>query len=111
MNNKLKIATGLFSIGLLATLIYKLTEVPGVMFLSGLFLGGMVVALILVGGLILTLLTKLIFKRLPFWIVFMIFMVGYYIKLNFLAIFPELPFDQRIFAAPILSKETLMSAY
>src|SRR5690348_9040844 len=70
MNNKLKIATGLLSIGLLATLIYKLTEVPGGMFLSGLFLGGMVVALILVGGLILTWLTKLIFKRLPFWIVY-----------------------------------------
>jgi hypothetical protein len=70
MNNKLKIATGLLSLGLLATLIYKLTEVPGGMFLSGLFLGGMVVALILVSGLILTWLTKLFFKRLPFWTVY-----------------------------------------
>ena len=73
MNRNLKIATGLISLGLLATLIYKLTEVPGGMFLSGLFLGGMVIALILVGGLILTWLTKLISKRLPFWTVFFTF--------------------------------------
>ncbi|AWV97162.1 hypothetical protein [Arcticibacterium luteifluviistationis] len=70
MKSKLKIAIGLISLGLLATLIYKLTEVPGGMFLSGLFLGGMVVALILVGGLTLTWLTKLIFKRLQFWTVY-----------------------------------------
>lgn len=70
MNNKLKIATGLLSLGLLVTLIYQLTEVPGGMFLSGLFFGGMVVALILAGGLILTWLTKLIFKRLQFWTVY-----------------------------------------
>lgn len=70
MNNKLKIAIGLLSLGLLAALIYKLTEVPGGMFLSGIFLGGMVVALILVGGLILTWLTKLIFKRSQFWTVY-----------------------------------------
>lgn len=70
MNSKLKVATGLISLGLLATLIYKLTEIPGGMILSGLFLGGMVIALILVGGFILTLLTKLISKRLPFWTVY-----------------------------------------
>ena len=67
MNQNLKITTGLISLGLFATLVYKLTEVPGGMFLSGLFLGGMVIALILVGGLILTWLTKLISKRLHFW--------------------------------------------
>lgn len=70
MNRKLKITTGLISLGLLATLIYKLTDVPGGMFLSGLFLGGMVIAMIMVGGLILTWLIKLISKRLPFWTVY-----------------------------------------
>ena len=70
MNINLKIASGLLSLGLLATLIYKLTEIPGGMILSGLFLGGMVIPLILVGGLILTWLTKLISKRLPFWTIY-----------------------------------------
>lgn len=70
MNRKLKIATGLISLGLLATLIYKLTDVPGGMILSGLFLGGMVIAMIMVCGLILTWLIKLISKRLPFWTVY-----------------------------------------
>ncbi len=45
-------------------------NVPGGMFLSGLFLGGMVIVLILVGGLILTWLTKLIAKKLPFWTIY-----------------------------------------
>ncbi|SFS91060.1 hypothetical protein SAMN04487906_2042 [Zhouia amylolytica] len=66
----MKISTGLISLGLLATLIYKLTEVPGGMILSGLFLGGMLIALILVGGFILSWLTKLILKQLPFWTVY-----------------------------------------
>ena len=70
MNRNLKISTGLISLGLLATLIYKLTEVPDGMILSGLFLGGMVIALILISGLILTWLTKLITKKLPFWTVY-----------------------------------------
>ena len=70
MNRNLKIATGLISIGLLATLIYKLTDVPGGMILSGLFLGGMIITLILAGGLFLTWLTKLISKGLPFWTVY-----------------------------------------
>lgn len=67
MNRNIKISTGLISMGILATLIYKLTEVPGGMILSGLFLGGMVIALILIGGLILIWLTKLIVKKLHFW--------------------------------------------
>ena len=70
MNRNLKIATGLISLGLLATLIYKLTEVPGGLVLSGLFFGGMVIALILIGGLILTWLSKFIAKKLPFWIIY-----------------------------------------
>jgi len=70
MNSKLKIATGLISLGILATLIYKLTEIPGGMLLSGLFLGGMVISSILVAALILTWLTKLVSKRLPFWTIY-----------------------------------------
>lgn len=70
MNRNLKIATGIISLGLLATLIYKLIDVPGGMFLSGLFLGGMVIAMIMVCGLILTWLIKLISKRIPFWTVY-----------------------------------------
>jgi hypothetical protein len=70
MNRNLKIAIGLISLGLLVTLIYKLTEIPGGMILSGLFLGGMVITLILIGGLILTWLTKLIAKKLPFWTIY-----------------------------------------
>lgn len=67
MKRNLTISAGLISLGLLGSLIYKLTEVPGGMILSGLFLGGMVIALILVGGLFLIWLTKLFSKRLPFW--------------------------------------------
>jgi hypothetical protein len=70
MNRNLKIATGIISLGLLATLTYKLTNVPGGMFLSGLFLGGMWIVIILVVGLLLTWLTKLITKKLPFWTVY-----------------------------------------
>jgi hypothetical protein len=70
MNRNLKIATGIISLGLLATLTYKLTDVPGGMFLSGLFLGGMWIVIILVVGLLLTWLTKLITKKLPFWTVY-----------------------------------------
>ncbi|MDH7448472.1 hypothetical protein [Aquimarina sp. 2201CG14-23] len=70
MNRKLKIITGLISLVLFATLIYKLIDLPGGMILSGFLLGGMVIALILVGGLILAWLTKLILKRLPFWTVY-----------------------------------------
>ena len=70
MNQKLKITAGIISLGLLATLIYKLTEIPGGMILSGLFLGGMVITLILIGGFILTWLTKLVSKRLSFWTIY-----------------------------------------
>ncbi len=70
MNRKLKITTGLISLGLLVTLIYKLTYIPGGMILSGLFLGGIVIVLILVGGLFLTRLTKLFSKRMSFWTIY-----------------------------------------
>jgi hypothetical protein len=67
MNRNLKIATGIISLGLLATLIYKLTDVPGGMFLSGLFIGVMWIVVILAVGLLLTWLTRLIFKKISFW--------------------------------------------
>lgn len=70
MNRNLKIAIGLISSGLLVTLIYKLREVPDGMILSGPFLGGTVIAMILVASLILTGLAKLISKSLPFWTVY-----------------------------------------
>ena len=67
MNPKLRIVTGLFSLGLLVTLIYKLTSIPGGMFLSGLFLGGMIIILFLLGALFVTWVARMIFKNLPFW--------------------------------------------
>jgi hypothetical protein len=60
------ILTGLLSLGLLTTLIIKLTTVPGGLILSGLFLGGMVIVLILVSCLVVTYLLRLIFKNKSF---------------------------------------------
>lgn len=70
MNQKLKIATGLFSLGLLTALIYRLTDVPGGMFLSGLYLGVTWIAIILIVGLLTTWLVRLISKKLSFWIIY-----------------------------------------
>ena len=67
MNQKLSTITGLISLGLLITLIYKLTSVPGGMFLSGLCLGGVIIVIYLLGGLFLTWAAKMILKKLPFW--------------------------------------------
>ena len=63
---KLKIILGLLSVGLLTTLLFKLTNVPGGMILSGLFLGVMMIFGIILGCLILTGLLKLIFKKTSF---------------------------------------------
>ena len=68
----MKIATGLISLVLLGALIYKLTQVPNGMFLSGLFLGGVVVILILLGVSVLAWLVKLAFNRLSFWTIYFI---------------------------------------
>ena len=65
-DRKLKIAFGLLSFGLLTTLLFKLTNVPGGMILSGLFLGGMMIVGIIIGCLILTGILKLVFKRTSF---------------------------------------------
>jgi hypothetical protein len=63
---KLKITFGILSIGLLTTLLLKLTKVPGGMILSGLFLGGMMIVGIILGCLILTGIVRLIFKQTSF---------------------------------------------
>ena len=65
-DRKLKITFGLLSVGLLTTLLFKLTNVPGGMILSGLFLGGMMIVGIILGCLIFTGILKLVFKRTSF---------------------------------------------
>ena len=62
-DRKLKIIFGILSVGLLTTLLIKLTNVPGGMILSGLFLGGMIIVGIIIGCLIFSGLLKLIFKK------------------------------------------------
>jgi hypothetical protein len=62
-DRKLKIVFGILSLGLLITLIIKLTSVPGGMILSGLFLGLMLLFGILISCLILTGILKLVFKN------------------------------------------------
>ena len=65
-DRNLKIIFGILSVGLLTTLLIKLTNVPGGMILSGLFLGGMMIVGIIIGCLILTGLLKLVLKRTSF---------------------------------------------
>jgi hypothetical protein len=71
-DRKLKIIFGLLSVGLLATLFFKLRDVPGGMILSGLFLGGMMIVGIILGCLILTGILRLLFKRTSFLTLFFI---------------------------------------
>lgn len=71
-DRKLKIIFGLLSTVLLATLLVKLTNVPGGIILSGLFLGVMMIIGILIGCLILTGILRLIFKRISFLTIFSI---------------------------------------
>lgn len=65
-DRKLKITFGILSVGLLTTLLFKLTNIPGGMILSGLFLGGIMIVGIILGCLILTGILKLVFKRTSF---------------------------------------------
>ncbi|WP_271424156.1 hypothetical protein [Aequorivita sinensis] len=65
-DRNLKIIFGFLSVGLLATLLFKLTKVPGGMILSGLFLGGMLIVGIIIGCLILSGLLKLILRKTSF---------------------------------------------
>lgn len=71
-DRKLKIAFGILSVGLLTTLLFKLTNIPGGMILSGLFLGGIMIVGIILGCLILTGILKLVFKRTSFLTLFFI---------------------------------------
>jgi hypothetical protein len=66
----INILTGILSLGLLTTLIIKLTTVPGGLILSGLFLGGMIIVVILVSCLVVTYLLRLIFKDKSFWTIY-----------------------------------------
>jgi len=65
-DRNLKITLGIFSFGLLTTLIVKLTNAPGGMILSGLFLGGIVIAGILIACALIGLVLNLTFKRYSF---------------------------------------------
>lgn len=65
-HRKLKITFGILSVGLLTTLLFKLTNIPSGMILSGLFLGGIMIVGIILGCLILTGIIKLVFKRTSF---------------------------------------------
>jgi hypothetical protein len=65
-DSKLKITFGILALGLLITLLIKLTNIPGGMILSGLFLGGIMIVVIILGCLILAGTLKLLFKRTSF---------------------------------------------
>jgi hypothetical protein len=71
-DQKLKLAFGIISILLLVTLLFKLTEVPGGMILSGLFLGGILIVGILLGSLVLSLLLQIVFKKNSFFTIYAI---------------------------------------
>ncbi len=71
-DHKLKIIFGLLSVGLLTTSLFKLTNVPGGMILSGFFLGGMMIVGIILGCLLLTGIIRLLFKRTSFLTIFFI---------------------------------------
>ncbi|WP_432671401.1 hypothetical protein [Flavobacterium sp. SM2513] len=65
-DRKLKIIFGLLSVGLLTTLLFKLSNIPGGMILSGLFLGGMMTIGIIIVCLILSGILKSVFKQTSF---------------------------------------------
>lgn len=65
-DRKLKTIFGLLSVGLLTTLLFTLTKVPGGMILSGLFLGGMMIIGIIIGCLALSGLLRVFFRRSSF---------------------------------------------
>jgi hypothetical protein len=66
-NRTITIPAGILSLALLLTLILKLTTIPGGIILSGLFLGGMVLVLILISCLLVAYVLRLIFKIKSFW--------------------------------------------
>jgi hypothetical protein len=62
-DHKLKITFGILSIGLLTTLLFKLTTLPGGMVLPGFILGGFLLIGTLLICLIVTVILKLIYKK------------------------------------------------
>ena len=71
-DQRLKLTFGIISLFLLLTLLFKLTDVPGGMILSGLFLGGILILGILLGSLVLSLLLQIIFKKNSFLTIYTI---------------------------------------
>lgn len=71
-DRNLNITFGIISALLLVSLIAKLTTVPGGMILSGLFLGGMYIIVMLIGCIALSLLLKLLVKNYSFSILYFI---------------------------------------
>jgi hypothetical protein len=71
-DRKIKIVSRIISVGLLTSLLSKLTEVPGGIILSGLFLGGMMIIGIVLGCIILTGLLRLLFKHISYFALFSI---------------------------------------
>lgn len=61
--SKLKLIFGFTSAGLLSTLLYKLSYIPGGMILSGLSLGGIIILVIIIGCIFLSKLLKQIFRK------------------------------------------------
>jgi len=71
-DKQLKTIFGILSFVLLATLLFKLTTVPGGMILSGLFLGGMMIIGIVIGCLVLSGILIPLFKKISFLTLFFI---------------------------------------
>lgn len=72
------ILTGILSVGLLTTLFFKLTNVPGGMFLSGLALGTMWIIIIVLACLILTAILNRVFETKSFLtILFLTTIIGF----------------------------------
>jgi hypothetical protein len=86
----LKITFGLISLLLLATLVYKLTAIPGGMILPGWFLGGMLLVGVIIVGLVLTGLLKLLFKKTSFLALFFIVSTAAFSFLHYYFYSPKL---------------------
>ena len=86
----LKIIFGLISLILLASLVYKLTTIPGGMILPGWFFGGMVLVGVIIGGLVLTGLLKLLFNKTSFLALFFIATTASFLFLHYYFYSPKL---------------------
>lgn len=89
-DRKLKITFGLITLILLATLVYKLTTIPGGMILPGWFLGGMVLVGVIIVGLVLTGLLKIFLKKISFLTLFLITTTGAFLFIHFYFYSPKL---------------------